>query len=287
MLLAYISTTGISLLIAAPGGCFGVGGLATLSKFRFNLLRNNPLFRSLTTTKLNLMADKGPSEVPPTKRPASFTNHVNQLQDALSDNPTGGWEKCWEDGLTPWDLGRPTPIVEYLHKRDMLPKGRALVPGCGSGHDVVALACPERYVIGLDVSDVAIRKANELSSSSLNAKYCSFLKEDFFTWHPRELFDLIFDYTFLCAIEPSTRPAWGCRMNGLLKPDGELITLMFPIDDHIGGPPFSTSVADYEKVLSPLGFQAISIAENELAVGPRKGREKLGRWKKTGTLSSL
>ncbi|XP_073525571.1 uncharacterized protein [Phyllobates terribilis] len=233
------------------------------------------------------MVDKGPSEVPPLKRPASFSNHVSKLQDVMSDDPTGGWDKCWVDGLTPWDLGRPTPIVEYLCKRDMLPKGRALVPGCGSGHDVVALASPERYVIGLDVSDVAVRKAIELSSSSPNANYFSFLKEDFFTWQPSELFDLIFDYTFFCAIEPSMRSAWAHRITDLLKPNGELITLMFPIDDHIGGPPFSTSVADYEKMLSPLGFQAISIAENELAIGPRKGREKLGRWKITGTLSSL
>lgn len=233
------------------------------------------------------MADKGASEGPPSKNPVNFSPHVHKLQDVISDNPTGGWEKCWEDGLTPWDLGRPTPIVEHLHMKEMLPKGRALVPGCGSGHDVVALACPERYVIGLDVSDVAIRKAKELSSSSPNANHFSFIKEDFFTWHPSELFDLIFDYTFFCAIEPSMRPAWGRRMRELLKPDGELITLMFPIDDHIGGPPFSISVADYEKVLSPLGFQAISIMENELAIGPRKGREKLGRWKKTEKQPSL
>lgn len=44
----------------------------------------------------------------------------------------GGWEKCWEQGVTPWDLGRPTPIILHLHQTGALPKGRALVPGCGS-----------------------------------------------------------------------------------------------------------------------------------------------------------
>ncbi|KAG5523056.1 hypothetical protein RHGRI_035016 [Rhododendron griersonianum] len=106
------------------------------------------------------------------------------------------------------------------------------------GYDVVAIACPERYVVGVDLSDKAIKKAVELSSSLPNADYFTFLKEDFFIWHPTELFDLIFDYTFFCAIEPGMRSAWASRMQYLLKPDGELITLMFPISDHVGGPPY-------------------------------------------------
>ncbi|XP_021774752.1 probable thiol methyltransferase 2 isoform X1 [Chenopodium quinoa] len=165
-------------------------------------------------------------------------------------------------------------LQEFLHSNPL-------------GYDVITLASPERYVIGLDISEVAVEKARELASSSPNANYISFLQADFFNWEPTELFDLIFDYTFFCAIVPNMRPAWATRMGDLLKPDGELITLMFPIDDHEGGPPYKTSVTDYEEVLHPLGFQAMSIVENELAVDPRKGREKLGRWRRTKTASSL
>ena len=35
----------------------------------------------------------------------------------------------------------------------------------------------------------------QLSSSSVNASYFTFLKADFFTWTPTELFDLVLDYT--------------------------------------------------------------------------------------------
>ncbi|THF96885.1 hypothetical protein TEA_022086 [Camellia sinensis var. sinensis] len=121
-----------------------------------------------------------------------------------------------------------------------------------AGHDVVAIACPERYVVGLDISDEAIKKAIELSSSLPNADYFTFLKEDFFTWRPTELFDLIFDYTFFCAIEPDMRSAWASQMRDLLKPDGELITLI------------------YEEFLNPIGLKAVSIVDNELAIAPRK-----------------
>lgn len=212
---------------------------------------------------------------------------VDRVQELVHGGTIDGWEKCWEQGVTPWDLGKPTPILKRLHQIGALPKGRTLVPGCGTGYDVAAIACPERFVVGLDISEVAIRNAVEVCSSLSNADYYTFLKEDFFTWQPAELFDLIFDYTFFCAIYPEMRPLWGQRIAELLKPDGELITLMFPISDHVGGPPYKVSTADYEAVLVPMGFKALSVVDNDLAVGPRKGREKLGRWKRMLTQPAL
>ncbi|PON46720.1 TPMT family [Parasponia andersonii] len=218
------------------------------------------------------------------------TVELDRFQQVLHKaNGSGGdgWEQCWQQGLTPWDLGTPTPILVHLHRTGSLPKGRALVPGCGTGYDVVAIASPQRYVIGLDISGQAINKALQLTSSQPKSSHFTFLRADFFTWHPTHLFDLIFDYTFFCAIEPHLRSAWAEKVGDILKPDGELITLMFPIGDHVsvGGPPYKVSVSDYEKVLHPMGFNAISIVDNELAVGPRKGREKLGRWKRSLTKS--
>ncbi|KAJ0092926.1 hypothetical protein Patl1_26049 [Pistacia atlantica] len=190
-------------------------------------------------------------------------------------NLPGGWEKCWEEGATPWDLGKPTPVIVHLRQLGALPKGRALVPGCGTGYDLVAMASPERHVVGLEISDIAINKAKELFSSLPSANYITVLKADFFTWCPTELFDLIFDYTFFCAIEPEMRSAWAQKISDFLKLDGELITLMFPISDHVGGPPYKVSVSDYEEVLYPIGFQATSIVDNELAVGPRRVCENI------------
>ncbi|KAL9302718.1 putative methyl halide transferase [Arabidopsis thaliana] len=43
----------------------------------------------------------------------------------------GGWDKCWEDGVTPWDQGRATPLILHLLDSSALPLGRTLVPGCG------------------------------------------------------------------------------------------------------------------------------------------------------------
>ncbi|XP_024008783.1 probable thiol methyltransferase 1 isoform X3 [Eutrema salsugineum] len=142
------------------------------------------------------------------------------------------------------------------------------------------MANPERFVVGLDISEKALKKANETYGSSPKAAYFKFVKEDVFTWRPNELFDLIFDYVFFCAIEPEMRAAWAKSMHELLKPDGELITLMYPITDHDGGPPYKVAVSSYEDVLIPVGFKAVSIEENPDSIPTRKGKEMLGRWKK-------
>ncbi|KAG1328242.1 Thiocyanate methyltransferase 1 [Cocos nucifera] len=214
------------------------------------------------------------------RRDPSSNPKVARLRELMASDAASGWEKSWEEGLTPWDLAQPTPVVQHLVQRESLPTGRVLVPGCGSGYDVVAIASPERYVVGLEISHSAVKKAKEWSSSLSNANYFTFLVADFFTWQPTELFDLIFDYTFFCAIDPCMRAAWARKVRDLLKPDGELITLIYLISDQDEGPPYNVTVADYENVLNPVGFKALSIVDNELAVGPRKGREKLGRWKR-------
>ncbi|KEF51061.1 uncharacterized protein A1O9_12877 [Exophiala aquamarina CBS 119918] len=53
-------------------------------------------------------------------------------------------------------------------------------------------------------------------------------------------FDLIYDYTFLCAIPPTMRQAWARQMQELLSPTGILICLEFPLykDLDVVGPPW-------------------------------------------------
>ncbi|XP_066364547.1 probable thiol methyltransferase 2 isoform X2 [Miscanthus floridulus] len=158
---------------------------------------------------------------------------VRQLIGGTAEYSSDGWRRCWEEGVTPWDLGQPTPAVVDLVNSGTLPggdhDGRAttvLVPGCGAGHDVVALSGAGRFVVGLDISEAAIHKARQRAAAADGNSF-DFVAADFFTWEPPDKFDIIFDYTFFCAFEPSMRPAWAKRIADLLKQDGELITLMY------------------------------------------------------------
>ncbi|GLJ05785.1 hypothetical protein SUGI_0025290 [Cryptomeria japonica] len=234
------------------------------------------VFRNLSSQSINQ----------PTMSAANLERQ-RKMRQLVNNQPMDAWDKCWVEGAIPWDIGHVTPILSHLIEKGLLPYGRALVPGCGAGYDVVALANHNRYVVGVDISETAIKRAQELAACAPNVEYLEFLKEDFFTWAPTEQFDFIFDYTFFCAFEPQMRPAWAKRVAELLKPDGELLTVIFPVSNHEGGPPYAVSLLQYEKVLHPFGFKATSIENNEMAIERRKGREIVARWKSQASHLSL
>jgi len=73
------------------------------------------------------------------------------------------WDRRYQTGNIPWEKGAPAPpLLEWLQACGPL-HGNILVPGCGYGHDVraIAAASPESKVIGLDISPLAIERARQ------------------------------------------------------------------------------------------------------------------------------
>ncbi|KAJ7561300.1 hypothetical protein O6H91_03G022900 [Diphasiastrum complanatum] len=204
-----------------------------------------------------------------------------RLKEVTSALPMAtAWEHLWKEGVTPWDVKGVTPVISHLLQENKIREGLALVPGCGSGYDVVAMASPTRRVIGLDISKTVVELARERAALSPNSEFIEIQNADFFTYAPPVKFDVIFDYTFFCAMKPSLRPEWAKKMAELLASDGELITLMFPVGDYEGGPPYAVSLEAYMKVLQPWAFKVLSVDDNIPSVPPRKGFESLVRWAK-------
>jgi len=105
---------------------------------------------------------------------------------------------------------------------------------------------------GIDFSQTAIEAAEKHASIHLDpqgstATLVHFVKADFFRsdWIeslPIEgrQFDLVYDYTFLCALVPESRKDWADRMAELVKPGGFLFCLEFPLwkSNALPGPPW-------------------------------------------------
>ncbi|CEM27817.1 unnamed protein product [Vitrella brassicaformis CCMP3155] len=161
------------------------------------------------------------------------------------------WESNWQEGVAPgdeWDTSKPTPVLVKYVADGVIPKGKALVPGCGRGYDVGALSDLSREVIGLDISETGANVARDyLKGLDLPGKW-SIETADFFTYDRPSSFDFIFDYTFLCAIQPDMRAAWAKQMHSLLKDNGLLMVAIFPICDKEGGPPFALSLEGVRRV---------------------------------------
>lgn len=146
------------------------------------------------------------------------------------------WNTRYDSGQTPWDFGAvPTALQEYLRKH---PKGgRALIPGCGAGHELQAFAEAGYEVTAIDFSSAAVAQARAKAGPDL-AEHI--LEGDFFEFDfPPGTFDLIYERTFLCAIPRAMRPAYRDRVARLLKPGGAFIGYFYYQNtDPKEGPPF-------------------------------------------------
>ena len=92
-------------------------------------------------------------------------------------------------------------------------------------------------IIGLEVSETARNACEAYQSENKSKAKC--VVEDFFTHDDK--YDVIYDCTFLCAIQPTQRHVWAEQMRNLTKKGSRVISLVFPLGDFKGGPPFALS----------------------------------------------
>lgn len=169
------------------------------------------------------------------------------------------WDERYRTQQTPWDLGGPHALlVQKLETGRLTGPGRALVPGCGRAHDAICLASHGFDVTAVDVAPSLVDDV----SPRLEALGSRFLVEDALAHRGQDGYDLIFDHTFLCALDPALRPAWADMVRANLSSKGRLVALVFPLDKDptLGGPPHGLTVPLIAALLGP-GF---AVEEDEL-----------------------
>lgn len=164
----------------------------------------------------------------------------------MTGPPLQFWEQRFQQGNTPWDRGEANPqLASWLAAGELKPC-RILVPGCGSGYEVAALAQAGFEVTALDYSSEAIaRTRGHLASSSLKA---ALIQADALAWLPVRPFDAVYEQTCLCALYPDQWRAYGDQVYRWLKPGGRLHALFvqFPrpgaAQGIIEGPPYHCDI---------------------------------------------
>ena len=181
------------------------------------------------------------------------------------------WESVWSKGMLPWskslekgtkfDVGGPSQLLVEALKRIPKPEAgaTALVPGCGRAYDAIALAQHGfEKVVAVDISKTACQAAEEemRSASEVDSERVEITCADFFKFD-HEPFDLVWDCTFFCALDPSMRADWAKKTMDLVKSGGALVTCIFPIfrSPRKGGPPFAMTVDLMRETLLPIGFK--------------------------------
>ena len=160
------------------------------------------------------------------------------------------WEDHYRRGETPWDKGEASRgLVEFLENDAF--GGRVLVPGCGVGHDVRALAATAAEVVGIDIAPSGIAAARAFPARGSERYEVADLFD--LPANLRGCFDGVWEHTCFCAINPSQRPAYVAAVAGALRPGGELLAIFYldPGNDSPDeGPPFEVSLGELDRLFS-------------------------------------
>ena len=189
------------------------------------------------------------------------------------------WEACYESEMDGWDIGGPTPVFERLATK--IPKGRICVIGCGRGYDAVTFAKAGFEVTAIDFAKTAVLASRE--NARKEEVEMTVLREDFFDL-PDELhdqFDYVLEYTCFCAISPERRFEYDRVIWQLLKPEGKLLGLFFPLDKNVdeGGPPWGVNISELHALFG-LHWNLESEEMPKESIEPRADREIMIIWKK-------
>lgn len=190
------------------------------------------------------------------------------------------WNHCYRTGDTPWDKGAPAPpLLAWLEAPGHRFEGEVLVPGCGCGHDVRAIAATGQAtrVVGLDIAPAALDVARCLPRAG-NETY---VEGDLFNPPPdfRARFDRVFEHTCFCAIDPARRQDYVRAVAQVLRPGGRLLAIFYlnpwkqgeptPPD---GGPPFGVTIDELDTLFAG-HFDLLEESVPARAYPGREGRE--------------
>lgn len=184
-------------------------------------------------------------------------------------------QKYLSTELPGWELGTHHPSLPHISATLKLSKSRILVVGAGSGNDAAYFAKQGHLVTALDFSAEALARGQSKYAEVPNI---SWIQGDIFD--PKlpianHSFDIVFDHTCFCAVNPEKRQALVHFWSQKLTEGGHLLGIFFTMW-RTHAPPFGATEWEIKKRLtptfSPLYWQRL---KPPLALETRLGMELL------------
>ncbi len=157
------------------------------------------------------------------------------------------WQQRFAQRQTPWDRGAPGPQLQRWFDDGTLAAGqRVAVPGCGSGHDVQALAQAGCDVIGIDYAPAAVALTQQRLAAA--AALAAVVRADVLAWQPSTPLDAVYEQTCWCALHPDHWAAYAAQLHAWLRADGALLLLAMQCrrdgaaQGRVEGPPYHMDI---------------------------------------------
>ncbi len=169
------------------------------------------------------------------------------------------WSERYQQQSTPWDLSGAHPSLPRLASAIKIQRSRILVLGCGRGHDAAWFARAGHIVTAVDYSEEAVREARALYA---DVPDLTFVQADAFALPAKfdGVFDVVFDHTMYCAIDPERRNDLVKTWRRALTENGHLLGIFF-CNEKLKGPPYGGSEWElrtrFQKQFRPLYWQRL------------------------------
>ena len=184
------------------------------------------------------------------------------------------WDEAYQKGDVFWDKGAPSPpMKQYLERHPV--SGRALVPGCGRGHEVALAVERGLDATGLDIAPTGVAEARALYPQFAER----FVTGDLFN-PPAELrgvFDVVIEHTCMSALPPALRADYRRGIDLTLRRGGLLIGVWYinpALDPGEEGPPFPFSEAALTALFAA-GYEIVEDYVPDVAFSGRESRERV------------
>jgi methyl halide transferase len=139
------------------------------------------------------------------------------------------WNERYKTGEMPWDTGAPDDNLVAALKSGAIAPGRTLEIGCGTGTNALWLAGRGFDVVAVDLSPLAIDKANAKKAAAGDAAArCRFAVVDFLTADVAGApFDFVFDRgVFHVFDDADVRARFAARVAAHLGRGGQWLSLI-------------------------------------------------------------
>lgn len=140
--------------------------------------------------------------------------------------PHPSWNESYASGELPWDTGQPEPVlVEFVDSGRVRPCS-TLEIGAGTGTNAIWMAERGFDVLGVDVSSVAVEKAQ--AKMGARALRCRFTAGDFLdAAPPGGPFEFVFDRGCFHMFDgPGERERFAAQVAATLAPGGLWLSLI-------------------------------------------------------------
>lgn len=182
------------------------------------------------------------------------------------------WSHIYQTETPRWELNEATPALKDLLPRLKLPKSRVLVLGCGSGNDAAFFAEHGHVVTAVDISPEAISRGKAKYGHLSNLTW---IEQDLFKLgqEHNHSYDLVFEHTCYCAIDPSLRNKMVQAWKKFLAPGGFLMGVFFVMERR-SNPPFGGTEWELRQRLKD-SFHFVFWGRWHQSIDRRNGKELL------------